>query len=261
MKTFYLIYLLGIFLPSNARKIINEKIVNGEDAVLGQFPYQVLWAMESNGAFYVNCGGSIYNKSTIITAGHCCVHFDHYPLSKTKIIAGQIEVSGSYGQVIEIDSYLIHPDYDQEDNNNNWNDVCLLTLKTDLEYNDNVKCIKLNDRSLEPGTKCIVSGWGRLEAEGGKPDILQFVELNLMDQLICDVAFPDDAFNFGIDGEEICAYDEGKSPCYGDSGGPLACDNTLTGIVSWGLDCDGPGVFTNVEHYVDWIGSNNGCEE
>ena len=164
MKTFYLIYLLGIFLPSNdARKIINEKIVNGEDAVLGQFPYQVLWAMESNGDFYVNCGGSIYNKSTIITAGHCCVHFDHYPLSKTKIIAGQIEVSGSYGQVIEIDSYLIHPDYDQENSNNNWNDVCLLTLKTDLEYNDNVKCIKLNDRSLEPGTKCIVSGWGRLE--------------------------------------------------------------------------------------------------
>ena len=46
------------------------------------------------------------------------------------------------------------------------------------------------------------------KAEGGKPDILQFVELNLMDQLICDVAFPDDAFNFGIDGEEICAYDE-----------------------------------------------------
>ena len=157
MKTFYLIYLLGIFLPSNAKRI-----VNGEDAVLGQFPYQVLWAMESNGAFYVNCGGSIYNKSTIITAGHCCVHFDHYPLSKTKIIAGQIEVSGSYGQVIEIDSYLIHPDYDQENTNNNWNDVCLLTLKTDLEYNDNVKCIKLNDRSLEPGTKCIVSGWGNI---------------------------------------------------------------------------------------------------
>ena len=158
MKTFYLIYLLGIFLPSNAKRI-----VNGEDAVLGQFPYQVLWAMESDGDFYVNCGGSIYNKSTIITAGHCCVHFDHYPLSKTKIIAGQIKVSESYGQFIEIDSYLIHPDYDQENKDNNWNDVCLLTLKTDLEYNDNVKCIKLNDRSLEPGTKCIVSGWGRLE--------------------------------------------------------------------------------------------------
>ena len=44
--------------------------------------------------------------------------------------------------------------------------------------------------------------------DGNKPDILQFVELSLLDQLICDVAFPDDAFNFGIDGEEICAYDE-----------------------------------------------------
>ena len=163
MKIFYLIYLLGIFLPSNAKRI-----VNGEDAVLGQFPYQVLWAIahrDSVDDFYVHCGGSIYNKSTIITAAHCCAHFDRYPipLNKTKIIAGQIEVSESYGQFIEIDSYLIHPDYDQENKDNNWNDVCLLTLKTDLEYNDNVKCIKLNDRSLEPGTKCIVSGWGRLE--------------------------------------------------------------------------------------------------
>ena len=60
MKTFYLIYLLGIFLPSNSKRI-----VNGEDAVLGQFPYQVLWAMESDGDFYVNCGGSIYNKFSL----------------------------------------------------------------------------------------------------------------------------------------------------------------------------------------------------
>ena len=169
MKIAYLIviYLLGIFLPSNARKIGNDKIVNGEDAELGQFPYQVLWAIDNQNQFSVNCGGSIYNKSTIVTAAHCCAHFDRpdppLPLDATKIIAGQTEVSGSYGQVMEIDSLLIHPNWNGLVDGSHINDVCLLTLKTDLEYNENVKCIKLNDKSINPGTKCVVSGWGRLE--------------------------------------------------------------------------------------------------
>ena len=100
MKTFYLIYLLGLFLPSNAKRI-----VNGEDAVLGQFPYQVLWAIahrDSVDDFYVHCGGSIYNKSTIITAAHCCAHFDHYPipLNKTTSTKGISSIKPEMGILI-----------------------------------------------------------------------------------------------------------------------------------------------------------------
>ena len=52
MKIIYCTYLLlGVFLHSDARKIGNDKIVNGEDAVLGQFPYQVVWVKEIDGAF------------------------------------------------------------------------------------------------------------------------------------------------------------------------------------------------------------------
>ena len=48
--------------------ISDDKIVGGQDAVLGQFPWQVLWLNLGN----VYCGGSIYNETTIITAAHCC---------------------------------------------------------------------------------------------------------------------------------------------------------------------------------------------
>ena len=44
------------------------------------------------------------------------------------------------------------------------------------------------------------------KAQGPKPDVLQFVELELLDQTSCDQFFP---FNeFGVDGEEICAYEK-----------------------------------------------------
>lgn len=44
--------------------------------------------------------------------------------------------------------------------------------------------------------------------------------------------------------------------CNGDSGGPFVIDNTLYGIVSWGIECahpDYPGVYTNVAYLMDWI--------
>ncbi len=42
----------------------------------------------------------------------------------------------------------------------------------------------------------------------------------------------------------------------GDSGGPLICDGTLEGIVSWGIGCAlpyYPGVYTRVRNYSRWI--------
>nr|CAD7269548.1 unnamed protein product [Timema shepardi] len=60
----------------------------------------------------------------------------------------------------------------------------------------------------------------------------------------------------------LCAgYKEGgKDSCSGDSGGPLACDGQLTGIVSWGASCAAslyPGVYTNVSYYNSWILQNS----
>ena len=45
-----------------------DKIVGGQDAVVGQFPWQVLWTND----YMIYCGGTIFNESTIITAAHCC---------------------------------------------------------------------------------------------------------------------------------------------------------------------------------------------
>ena len=64
------------------------------------------------------------------------------------------------GQEKSIKSYLIHPDFIYI--GANANDICLLTLESDLQFNENVKAIALNNGTVDAGTKCIVSGWGTL---------------------------------------------------------------------------------------------------
>ena len=58
----------------------------------------------------------------------------------------------------------------------------------------------------------------------------------------------------------ICAgvYEGGKDSCTLDSGGPLAVEGKLAGIISWGKGCGNagyPGVYTNVAYAVDFLGA------
>ena len=173
MKIIALLFLFGVFQISNGNPTNDDRIVHGKDAKLGQFPHQVLWA---NTASYgmVFCGGSIYNKSTIITAAHCCVSLTqgHVHLKDQRIIAGKIDRHAPVnGQELSIRSYIIHPYY----NGGHHNDICLLTLENDLKFNDNVKAIALNNETIEAGTKCIVSGWGAPRVSFGLLILTQLV--------------------------------------------------------------------------------------
>ena len=47
--------------------------------------------------------------------------------------------------------------------------------------------------------------------------------------------------------------------CQADSGGPMACNSKLCGVVSFGDGCAKPGypgVYVNVPHYRRWIHDN-----
>ena len=98
----------------------------------------------------VICGGSIYDKSTIITTGLCCDPNFHVDFDKTRIVAGQIERSHVItGQSKRIKEIIVHPNYSLT-----WNypfkpaqlknNICILKLESDLEFNDNVRNIELN---------------------------------------------------------------------------------------------------------------------
>ncbi|KAI1908197.1 hypothetical protein LOZ61_005666 [Ophidiomyces ophidiicola] len=68
--------------------------------------------------------------------------------------------------------------------------------------------------------------------------------------------------NASVVEQMICAGEEGKDACAGDSGSSLYDEITkeLIGIVSWGYECalaGFPGVYTRVGYFVDWIKKNN----
>ena len=110
------------------------------------------------------CGGTIFSETVIVTAAHCCKVFEDtiYDVTWFEVIAGDLILSDNSGleQRSKIKDYLIHPDYTT---NPPTNDICLLYLETELEFNDDVKYIDLEVKDPEPGTMCDISGWGLLE--------------------------------------------------------------------------------------------------
>ena len=53
-----------------------NRIVGGQDAKPGQFPYQISFQDNEYGLHFHFCGGSIYSETVIITAGHCVEGID-----------------------------------------------------------------------------------------------------------------------------------------------------------------------------------------
>lgn len=91
------------------------------------------------------------------------------------------------------------------------------------------------------------------------------VRLPVVDDESCRKAYR--LHNLKLGPGQVCAGGvRGRDSCLGDSGGPLmyidsekiAC--VLSGIVSFGSEQCGapgvPGVYTKVEHYMDWIIEN-----
>lgn len=83
---------------------------------------------------------------------------------------------------------------------------------------------------------------------------LQKLFVPILEQSVCEIAFA----HVLISSQMVCVgYLNGVSDaCIGDSGGPLALDGKLFGIVSWGIGCaqvDYPGVYTYIPSVKDWI--------
>ncbi|MEZ4862882.1 MAG: serine protease [Caldilineaceae bacterium] len=235
-------------------------IIGGEEAAPGAWPWQVALVNASvtnayDGQF---CGGSLIAPEWVLTAGHCVE--GALPLL-INVVTGRHRLSSAEGERIPVAQIIVHRDFDYY---NLDSDLALLRLARPSTQQP----ISLNapeDSKLEAqAAPATVIGWGIADPYYEPSDTLHQVVIPLVKPADC-TAVSD--YTGWVKPTMLCAgfdfdAETTKSPCYGDSGGPLMVRNSQDdgwaqlGIVSWGYGCYGYGVFTRVSRFKSWI---NGC--
>ncbi|KAM8827320.1 chymotrypsin-like protease CTRL-1 [Synchiropus splendidus] len=224
-----------------------NKIVNGENAVSGSWPWQV--SLQDYSGFHF-CGGSLINQNWVLTAAHCRVTTRH------RVILGEHD-RGSSAEQIQVKSIarvFTHSYYNSQNFNN---DITLIKLSSPAQLTSRVSpvCLATSSTSIPSGTRCVTTGWGKTGSTSS-PRILQQTSLPLLSPAQCKQYW---GYN-RITDAMICAGASGVSSCQGDSGGPLVCESSgvwsQVGIVSWGTsNCNvrAPAVYARVSYLRSWI--------
>lgn len=228
---------------------VESRIVGGEPADEGEYPFVAYLSIESDGATFA-CGGSLYAPDMILTAAHCVdgtgpttgitAHFGSVDLGSDDIVTYQSEHVYS-GNISGIPT-----------------DWALVKLQTEVEGIDPLPVVSSTE--YDEGDFTII-GWGDTEEGAGQgSEVLQEAVVPFVGDDDCVAAYGDTV----TPDEEICAgvLDEGGvDSCQGDSGGPMfredsAGEYVQVGIVSHGQGCAQPGfpgVYTQLSTFAAGI--------
>ncbi|KAK0393572.1 hypothetical protein QR680_000282 [Steinernema hermaphroditum] len=260
--------LLSVALVSSA-PVVGNDIIGGTEAADGQWPWQVyLVAYNPTTGRAMSCGGSLLSKRHIVTAAHCTYGVEP---QNTRTMLGSIQLYDNTENnpfVIYLDARRtwIHPEYRDGDPSLR-NDISIIELSTDVEFNDYIQPIKVrrNDTELLE-LAAVVTGWGLTSLTTGTLDLMQ-TRVPFIDHSYCRSRWLEMSKNQAtIDDTQVCAgsYHHGTAP--GDSGGPLvvyAPNNQwyLVGLTSFGDNSATglndqytyPGVYLRLSKYCDDI--------
>ncbi|NWI33495.1 CFAI factor, partial [Sula dactylatra] len=239
-----------------------KRIVGGEIARKGEFPWQVAIQETSNEGTTVYCGGVYIGGCWVLTAAHC-VRASRVNLYRVWVGLLHTIQYNKETSTFRLKQLIVHENYNASTYEN---DIALLELRgpgqeCSLEHSTPA-CIPWSEHMFKAGDRCKVSGWG-LEKGYTKQYILKWGNVNLFQN--CSELYPGRVFKqmtcAGKHQFSYCTYDGSIDSCKGDSGGPLVCFDAenvayVWGIVSWGENCGEaghPGVYTKVASYYDWI--------
>jgi hypothetical protein len=261
---------------ASARTDVSPRIVNGSDATITDFPFQVLLfdssSDPSNGRL---CGGVVRDATHVVTAAHCV--FDVFRPGQVSdpstmgVLAGTADISNTASPAVQTTASQLSfdPNYDPS---TNVHDVAIITLTDPLWTGGSpppeIKPISIISHvgwtGISPGDPLVVSGWGDMTAEppdgSGTPtfsDTLQKATVPLVSDTDCQ----NDYVPSGVPIDSTLLFCAGNGPipitdsCQGDSGGPIVSGSpgsfALVGLVDSGIGCaqaDFPGIYTRLDN-------------
>ncbi|XP_034476078.1 serine protease 3-like [Drosophila innubila] len=240
-------------------RTVEERIINGQPAAEGQFPYQVglsLTSLSTRENYF--CGGVIIGTEWLLTAAHCTAD-----ASGVLVYYGSTErKSAKLYQYVPKTKFIEHPDYSYSPLTN---DIALINtpVLTFNEYYNKIELPSISSRySSYAGQQAIASGWGYTSQwVYDISDTLQYTTLDIISVEACESIYGDVVASSKV----ICvATTNKKTTCSGDSGGPLVLLSTgkLIGVTSfssiYGCEYGDPAGFSRITSYLGWIKESTG---
>ncbi|XP_019563945.2 brachyurin-like [Aedes albopictus] len=241
-----------------------SRIVNGQEARPNQFPYQALVLSFFDGGNSGLCGGTILTPNFVMTAAHCVVIGTVATHGTVVLGAHNRQVVEATQQRFSFDQINAHPSYIAALLRN---DIATVRLSAPAVFNEFVQPIDipaLSDTRTFAGMTGIISGFGRTSDETGSPasDVVMYSSNPILTNADCAASWN----SILIGAQNICLSGAGgRSVCNGDSGGPLAVQDSgrslQVGIASFvhvnGCASGMPSGFVRVSHYLQWIADNS----
>ncbi|XP_058448132.1 uncharacterized protein LOC131428303 isoform X2 [Malaya genurostris] len=249
---------------SLAKQTAQRRIVGGDDAGFGSFPWQAYIRIGSSRSMLSRCGGSLISRRHVVTAGHCVARATPRQVHVTLgdyVINSAVEPLPAY--TFGVRSINVHPYFKFTPQADRF-DVAVLTLERTVHFMPHIAPICLPEKNEDfLGKFGWAAGWGALNPGSRlRPKTLQAVDVPVLDNRVCERWHRSNGINVVIYPEMLCAgyRGGGKDSCQGDSGGPLMHEKSgrwfLIGIVSAGYSCatrGQPGIYHRVANTVDWI--------
>jgi len=249
------------------RFVRQSRIVGGQVASYGEWPWQVSLRQWKNGQFRHKCGAALLTRNWIVTAAHCVKD-----VSPSNLLV-------RVGEYNTLDTREIHKHTDRRisrsithinfDKTSYEYDIAVLKMSSAVDFKPNAIpiCLPQNNDKLV-GKTGSVTGWGRRSEYGQISTILREVQLPIISNKQCMSMYRSSGQNEWIPNIFLCAGTArgGRDSCEGDSGGPLVVKSsngryTLAGVISWGIGCgdrNRPGVYTRISEFRSWIKRNTG---
>ncbi|XP_043853434.1 kallikrein-10 [Dromiciops gliroides] len=200
------------------------------------------------------CAGVLVDRNWVLTAAHCAESWLWAKLGDYHLLLAD------GGEQLKISSVMIpHPKYKVGSGpslpaRTDEHDLLMMKLRRPAVLGPRVQVLPLARTCAAPGTRCQAAGWGTTSQPRVKySKSLSCAEVTVLSPKECATSYPGVLTN-----NMICAgLDNGQDACQSDSGGPLVCNGTLQGILSWGdYPCGSahrPAVYTWTCKYYSWI--------